>query len=46
MSDEEAVNARSEFEKKVLDEAPRLTREDSFAFGCHPGVSCFNRCCC
>ncbi len=45
MSDEEAVKARSEFEKKVLDEAPRLTREDSFAFGCHPGVSCFGDCC-
>ena len=45
MSDEEAVKARSDFEKKVLDEAPRLTREDSFAFGCHPGVSCFGECC-
>lgn len=45
MSDEEAVKARAEFEKKVLDEAPRLTREDSFAFGCHPGVSCFGDCC-
>jgi len=45
MSDEEAIKARSEFEKKVLDEAPRLTREDSFAFGCHPGVSCFGDCC-
>jgi Fe-S-cluster containining protein len=45
MSDEEAVKARADFEKKVLDEAPRLTREDSFAFGCHPGVSCFGDCC-
>jgi Fe-S-cluster containining protein len=45
MSDEEAVKARADFEKQVLDEAPRLEREDSFAFGCHPGVACFGDCC-
>jgi uncharacterized protein len=45
MPDEEAVNARARFEKQVLDEAPRLGREDSFEFGCHPGVACFGDCC-
>ena len=45
MSDEEAVKARARFEQQVIDEAPRLKREDSFAFGCHPGVACFGDCC-
>mgnify|MGYP003572022551 CR=1 FL=1 len=41
----DAVKNRKEIEAQVLDHAPRLTREDSFKFACHPGVSCFGDCC-
>ena len=30
---------------EILRDYPRLTREDSFSFECHPGVPCFNDCC-
>ena len=49
MSDEEGsaspVDARRELEEKILKDSPRLGPDDRFEFGCHPGVSCFNRCC-
>lgn len=31
--------------KAILEEYPRLTADDTFKFGCHPGLSCFNECC-
>jgi Fe-S-cluster containining protein len=31
--------------KAVLEDFPRLTAEDSFCFGCHSGLRCFNVCC-
>jgi len=37
--------SRARLEEKILDEAPRLKREDQFKFACHPGVSCFGECC-
>jgi Fe-S-cluster containining protein len=49
MSDEEPssspVDARRELEEKILKDSPRLGPDDRFEFACHPGVSCFNRCC-
>lgn len=35
----------NDFKKKVLKEYPRLKADSTFRFNCHPGVSCFNRCC-
>jgi uncharacterized protein len=34
-----------QFKDKVLKEYPRMTKDDKFEFRCHPGVSCFNKCC-
>jgi uncharacterized protein len=31
--------------QKILNEYPRLGEDDRFTFACHPGVSCFTRCC-
>jgi len=31
--------------EEIMKEYPRLTRDDTFTFACHPGVSCFNQCC-
>jgi Fe-S-cluster containining protein len=49
MEDEERRSAskdsRQELEERILKEAPRLGPDDRFRFSCHPGVSCFNRCC-
>jgi Fe-S-cluster containining protein len=36
---------RSLLQEKVLEDHARLGPDDSFTFGCHPGVSCFNKCC-
>ena len=33
------------FKEQILQEYPRLGPDDKFRFACHPGVSCFNRCC-
>jgi Fe-S-cluster containining protein len=30
---------------KIPADGPRLGPDDTFQFACHPGVSCFNRCC-
>ena len=49
MSDEDhsslPLEARQELVEKILKDYPRLGPEDRFKFACHPGVSCFNRCC-
>lgn len=49
MSDEERGreprDARQRLTDQILREAPRLGPDDRFRFACHPGVSCFNRCC-
>jgi Fe-S-cluster containining protein len=36
---------RKELQARVLADYPRLGPDDQFRFACHPGVSCFNRCC-
>jgi len=33
------------FKEKILADYDRLSLEDSFQFGCHSGVPCFNQCC-
>jgi Fe-S-cluster containining protein len=48
MSDERdhaPSDPRGELQEKVLAECPRLGPDDTFSFACHPGVTCFNRCC-
>jgi uncharacterized protein len=36
---------RDLLKEKILSEHERLGPTDTFRFGCHPGVSCFNTCC-
>ena len=36
---------REMLQEKILADHPRLGPDDKFTFGCHPGVSCFNKCC-
>ena len=31
--------------EEILESYPRLSEKSSFAFACHPAVSCFNDCC-
>jgi Fe-S-cluster containining protein len=38
-------DSRQKLEERILKDSPRLGPEDRFRFACHPGVSCFNRCC-
>jgi Fe-S-cluster containining protein len=49
MSDEKRSDppkdSRRELEEKILKDSPRLGPDDRFTFACHPGVSCFNKCC-
>jgi len=33
------------YKEKILRDAPRHALEDKFKFACHPGVSCFGKCC-
>ncbi len=40
-----SCGAGAELREKILAEAPRLGPGDVFRFACHPGVSCYNRCC-
>ena len=40
-----ATNSREQLQEKILADYPRLGPDDTFKFACHPGVSCFNRCC-
>lgn len=39
------TDPREQLKEKILSDYPRLGPDDSFCFGCHPGVSCFNKCC-
>ena len=41
----ERRDPRAQLEKEILADYPRLGPDDTFRFACHPGVSCFNRCC-
>jgi Fe-S-cluster containining protein len=49
MTDEQgspvSENPRERLREKILTDHPRLGPDDTFRFGCHPGVSCFNKCC-
>jgi len=36
---------RSRLQEKILKDHARLGPDDTFKFGCHPGISCFNKCC-
>ena len=38
-------DSRQGLEERILKDSPRLGPNDTFKFACHPGVSCFNRCC-
>ena len=40
-----STDPREQFQEKILSDYPRLGLDDTFKFACHPGVSCFNRCC-
>lgn len=39
------MNEIETLKKTILEQYPRLGPEDTFKFGCHPGISCFNSCC-
>ncbi len=46
--DKEPVQPNEQLDKlkeKIVADYPRLGPDDTFQFGCHPGVSCFNQCC-
>jgi len=49
MTDEEGSpvieDPRERLKEKILTDHQRLGPDDTFRFGCHPGVSCFNKCC-
>jgi Fe-S-cluster containining protein len=49
MSDEQRVpapnNPHEQLEESIPADSPRLGPQDTFAFKCYPGVSCFNQCC-
>lgn len=36
---------RESLKEKILEDHARLGPNDTFKFGCHPGISCFNTCC-
>jgi len=36
---------REQLQEKILADSPRLSPDDTFKFACHPGISCFNKCC-
>jgi Fe-S-cluster containining protein len=38
-------DSRRQLEEKILKDSPRLGPDDKFKFACHPGISCFNKCC-
>jgi Fe-S-cluster containining protein len=40
-----AFGSSEQVRKKILTESPRLGPGDVFQFACHPGVSCYIRCC-
>lgn len=40
-----SADPRERLQEKILSDYPRMGPDDTFKFACHPGVSCFNRCC-
>ena len=40
----DSEDPRELLQEKILTDQARLGPEDTFQFGCHPGVSCFNTC--
>ena len=40
-----STDPRERLREQIVTDYPRLGPDDKFKFGCHPGVSCFNRCC-
>ena len=38
-------NPQQQLQEKILADHARLSPDDTFQFACHPGVSCFNKCC-
>jgi Fe-S-cluster containining protein len=36
---------QDQLQERILEEYPRLGPDDTFKFSCHPGISCFNKCC-
>ncbi len=41
----ETGDPRELLQEKILADHARLGPDDTFRFGCHPGISCFNTCC-
>lgn len=39
------MNEIEDLKETILNEAPRFTEKDKFAFSCHEGLACFTRCC-
>jgi len=37
--------AQANLQKMIVEDHEHLELDDTFQFGCHPGVSCFNTCC-
>jgi Fe-S-cluster containining protein len=36
---------QDQLQERILEEYPRLGPDDTFHFSCHPGISCYNKCC-
>lgn len=34
-----------QFKDKIIQDYPKLKKDDTFQFECKPGISCFNKCC-
>jgi Fe-S-cluster containining protein len=48
VSEEELVpgkDPQQRLQEKIIADYPRMGPDDTFKFACHPGVSCFNKCC-
>jgi len=41
----EKTDPREQLKEKIISGHDRLGPEDTFHFSCHPGISCFNKCC-
>ncbi|MFC1499564.1 YkgJ family cysteine cluster protein [Candidatus Zixiibacteriota bacterium] len=41
----QAKEAEAQLKKLIVEDQERLGLDDTFQFGCHPGVSCYNSCC-
>ncbi|MCX7735492.1 MAG: YkgJ family cysteine cluster protein [Candidatus Kapabacteria bacterium] len=39
------TNTISKLNETIIKDYPRMHQDDKFVFECHPGVSCFNKCC-